>query len=109
MSTTVIALHGFTQNGSVMRAMLAPLAERLPDVAFAYPDAPNPCNEGSVARMHQLFGGTPEPPHRCWFDATDDGREYRGFDHVHPNRDGHRVIAETACPQLPPSWGCHCP
>jgi hypothetical protein len=36
-------------------------------------------------------------------------REYRGFDHVHPNRDGHRVIAETVCPRLPQSWGCHCP
>lgn len=35
--------------------------------------------------------------------------EYRGFDHVHPNRAGHRVIAETACPELPESWGCRCP
>jgi len=36
-------------------------------------------------------------------------REYRGFDHIHPNRAGHRVIAETACPRLPESWGCQCP
>jgi hypothetical protein len=35
--------------------------------------------------------------------------EYRGFDHIHPNRAGHRVIAETACPELPESWGCRCP
>ncbi|HJL18130.1 MAG TPA: hypothetical protein RMH99_20875 [Sandaracinaceae bacterium LLY-WYZ-13_1] len=35
--------------------------------------------------------------------------EYRGFDHIHPNRAGHRVIAETACPRLPESWGCRCP
>ena len=36
-------------------------------------------------------------------------REYRGFDHIHPNREGHRAIAEIACPQLPASWGCTCP
>ncbi|HEY8432801.1 MAG TPA: hypothetical protein VIL20_30730 [Sandaracinaceae bacterium] len=35
--------------------------------------------------------------------------EYRGFDHIHPNRAGHRVIAETVCPHLPASWGCQCP
>lgn len=80
MSSTLIALHGFTQNGSVLREMLAPLAQRLPNIAFEYPDGPNPCNPTSVERMHQLLGGTPEPPHLCWFDASDDGREYRGFD-----------------------------
>lgn len=36
-------------------------------------------------------------------------REYRGFDAVHPNREGHRAIARLACPHLPASWGCHCP
>jgi predicted esterase len=80
MSTTLIALHGFTQNGAVMKAMLAPLAERLPSLAFECPDGPSSCGSTSVERMHQLLGGTPEPPHLCWFDATDDGREYRGFD-----------------------------
>jgi predicted esterase len=80
MSTTLIALHGFTQNGSIMRELLAPLAERLPNVTCEFPDGPNACSDTSVARMHQLLGGTPRPPHRCWFDATDDGREYRGFE-----------------------------
>lgn len=80
MSSTLIALHGFTQNGSIMRASLAPLAARLPDVTVECPDGPNPCSATSVERMHALLGGTPEPPHRCWFDATDDGREYRGFE-----------------------------
>lgn len=80
MSTTLIALHGFTQNGTVIRDMLAPLAERLPSVVLEYPDGPNPCSATSVEHMHKLLGGTPRPPHRCWFDASDDGREYRGFD-----------------------------
>jgi hypothetical protein len=35
--------------------------------------------------------------------------EIRGFDPVHPNRDGHREIALLACPRLPASWGCRCP
>jgi hypothetical protein len=35
-------------------------------------------------------------------------RDLRAFDHIHPNREGHRLIAEIACPRLPPSWGCQC-
>lgn len=35
-------------------------------------------------------------------------KELRSFDHIHPNADGHRVIAATMCPSLPESWGCTC-
>lgn len=35
--------------------------------------------------------------------------ELRAFDHIHPNTDGHKVIAETACPEFPANWGCSCP
>jgi hypothetical protein len=35
-------------------------------------------------------------------------RELRSFDHIHPNAEGHRLIAEIMCPQLPGSWGCQC-
>jgi len=35
--------------------------------------------------------------------------ELRSFDDVHPNAEGHRLIAEIACPALPRSWGCNCP
>ena len=35
--------------------------------------------------------------------------ELRSFDHIHPNEQGHRLLAELACPQLPASWGCACP
>lgn len=35
--------------------------------------------------------------------------EYRSFDHIHPNRAGHYVMAATMCPKLPESWGCVCP
>ncbi len=40
-----------------------------------------------------------------WFLRAD----LRSFDHIHPNTEGHRLIAETACPRLPASWGCECP
>lgn len=36
-------------------------------------------------------------------------RELRSFDHIHPNEDGHRRMAELMCPSLPESWGCTCP
>lgn len=35
--------------------------------------------------------------------------EYRSFDHIHPNREGHLAMARAICPQLPESWGCRCP
>ena len=35
-------------------------------------------------------------------------REYHAFDHVHPGIEGHRVIAQTMCGQMPDSWGCEC-
>ena len=35
-------------------------------------------------------------------------KELRSFDHIHPNADGHRIMAAVACPKLPASWGCTC-
>lgn len=35
-------------------------------------------------------------------------KELQAFDHIHPNREGHRVIAQTLCPKLPSDWGCDC-
>ncbi len=34
--------------------------------------------------------------------------ELRDFDHVHPNTDGHRLMALAACRKAPASWGCDC-
>lgn len=34
--------------------------------------------------------------------------ELHAFDTIHPNKDGHRVIAARICPSLPASWGCTC-
>lgn len=35
--------------------------------------------------------------------------EYRAFDPIHPNREGHLAIAKQICPRLPAEWGCACP
>ena len=35
-------------------------------------------------------------------------KEYRSFDHIHPNNTGHKIMADTICPKLPESWGCTC-
>ncbi len=33
---------------------------------------------------------------------------YRSFDSTHPNREGHRVIAELVCPHMPEAARCDC-
>jgi hypothetical protein len=56
--------------------------------------------EARLAEDATMLADTPR-----WFLRP----EYSARDFIHPNREGHRVIAETACPQLPESWGCQCP
>ncbi len=77
----LLVLHGFIQNGRVMRAHLAQLFRALPPhVEGVYPDAPHACSEQSVKRLQALTGGEQAPPHLCWWNATDDGSVYRGYD-----------------------------
>ena len=80
--TTLLALHGFTQNGELLRAALAPLVARLPqELMLRCPDGPVECAPASVDRMHTALGGPRPPgPYRSWWNATDDGREYRGWE-----------------------------
>ena len=33
---------------------------------------------------------------------------YRAFDSIHPNLEGHRLIAKEICSKASPSWGCSC-
>ena len=35
--------------------------------------------------------------------------DLRAFDHIHPNAQGHEIIAALLCPALPERWGCTCP
>ena len=54
------------------------------------------------ARLEALVAAVREQPR--WFMKA----QYHSFDHIHPNMEGHRVMAQTICPKLPASWGCDC-
>jgi predicted esterase len=78
----MLAFHGFTLNGSEMRAQLGPLVQALaPYVELMCPDAPHPCTPDSVDRLYALWRSPPRPPpHLSWWDATDDGSVYQGWE-----------------------------
>jgi predicted esterase len=82
VTVTLLALHGFTLNGAAMRAALGGLeAELSRHVELVFPDAPNVCTPGAVDRLYQVWPmPRSEPPHRCWWDASDDGRVYQGLE-----------------------------
>jgi pimeloyl-ACP methyl ester carboxylesterase len=80
--TTLLCLHGFTQNGAQLRKQLEPLLCQLPnELEVLCPDAPHACAHTSVERLYAAWG-TPRqpPPFLCWWDASDDSRIYRGWE-----------------------------
>jgi len=54
------------------------------------------------ARLAELVALVRQQPQ--WFMK----KTFHSFDHIHPNMEGHRVMAQTICPKLPASWGCDC-
>src|SRR5262245_4860929 len=82
---SLLVLHGYTMNGAVMREHLGALASRLSThVDLVFPDAPHLCSEATVARLYALSKARRlQGPHRTWWDATDDGREYRGWEETY--------------------------
>lgn len=81
MSHTLVVFHGFTMNGEVMRGALSSLARALdPKVRLVCLNAPHTC---SVATVERMYRGSSEasrsPPHLCWWNASDDGLDYRGW------------------------------
>lgn len=82
MALRLVCLHGFTQNGSVLADQLKGVSTRLPAAAqWVFPDGPHACKPESVQRLAAAFR-MPEPPapHCCWWDASEDGSEYRGWE-----------------------------
>ena len=55
-----------------------------------------------AARLAALTAQVREMPR--WFMK----KELHSFDHIHPNMEGHRLMAETICPRLPAAWRCDC-
>ena len=82
MSRTLLVFHGFTMNGEVMQKALAPLATALaPAVRLLCLNAPHTCSAATVERMYPgSNGAASSAPHLCWWNASEDGLEYRGWD-----------------------------
>jgi predicted esterase len=82
MAHTLLAFHGFTMSGEQMRAALGPIVGALaPSIRVVCLNAPIACSEESVARMYSGFGLAPQPPpHLPWWNASDDGLHYRGWE-----------------------------
>ncbi len=81
MPHTLLVFHGFTMNGEVMREALAPLATALaPKVGLVCLNAPHACSAATVERMSRgASEASLAPPHLCWWNASDDGLEYHGW------------------------------
>jgi pimeloyl-ACP methyl ester carboxylesterase len=82
MQSSLIVLHGYTMNGETMRGHMSGLASRFADgVNVVYASAPQHCSASSVDRF---YGGSTlkrsPPPYLRWWDSTDDGTEYRGWE-----------------------------
>src|SRR5450432_2818827 len=82
MSHTLLAFHGFTMNAELMRDALGPLVAALePSVRVVCLNAPHTRSQASVERTYQGSSAQPpEPPHLCWWNASDDGLDYRGWE-----------------------------
>lgn len=82
VSTTLIALHGFTMNGAGLRHMLQDIESRIVDLSpCSYPNAPHTASDESVAAITGLMGGfRPKPPNLEWWNANADATVYRGWD-----------------------------
>lgn len=76
---TLLALHGHTLSGDFMRRELAHL-ENL-GVDLVCPDGPLACPGDVVDRLYTVWAAPRQPPpYRAWWDASDDGRTYRGWE-----------------------------
>jgi pimeloyl-ACP methyl ester carboxylesterase len=81
MAHTLLVFHGFTMNGEVMRAALEPLAKALePKVRLVCLNAPHTCSPASVERTYRGSPPSLPGPYLCWWNASDDGLEYGGWD-----------------------------
>jgi predicted esterase len=94
---TLLVLHGYTMNSDTMREHIAPLSAGFPpDVSLVIPAAPHACSEASVERFYAGTGLTRlPPPYLTWWDATDDGSEYRGWEQ---SRDALAALVEQHAP-----------
>ena len=76
----LLALHGSTMNGELMRKQLDFVQRAIPDLDVIAPDAPHAASMDVIDHLYEVWKEPRlPPPHYLWWDATDDGREYRGW------------------------------
>jgi predicted esterase len=82
MATKLLAFHGYTLNGAEMRKQLGALAARFgAEVELVCPDAPHACDPAGVDRLYAAQpSARTNPPHLTWWNASDDGSIYRGWE-----------------------------
>ncbi len=82
MPHTLLAFHGYSLNGELMAEALGPLEQALsPALRVVSLNAPHACSQESVDRLYAAFGGARRaPPHLCWWDASENGETYRGWE-----------------------------
>ena len=115
-----VALGHYVKDADKERAEWNP--GELPDIAVNLFDGPMRDSEASVRDRDRLLRALKRKRNRAkkypnveeaaeraasvpqWFLR----KEFRAFDHIHPNTEGHRVMAKEACGKLPDSWGCDC-
>lgn len=78
---------------------LAATIDRDPEVAKILEGVPEDRRASERARILRQSREIPR-----WYLR----KELRSFDHIHPNREGHRIIAARICAKAPESWGCDC-
>lgn len=78
----LLALHGFTLNGDTMRRQMGPLRDELEKLTeLEFVNGPQLCSEEVVARLYREWRAPrPRGPHRKWWDASDDGLVYEGWE-----------------------------
>ena len=75
----LLALHGKTLNGTLMRQQLGWLETR--GVELITPDAPNVTRPELVERLYEIWDQPrPAPPHLEWWEPSEDFRTYRGWE-----------------------------
>lgn len=75
---TLIAFHGYSHNGAIMRGILEPLGL---GAELVCPDGTVPANPEMVSRVAEALGQpVPPAPNLCWWDASEDGKVYRGWE-----------------------------
>jgi predicted esterase len=76
---TLLALHGFSLNGALMRQQLGHL--EMPGVKLLCPDGPHEAPAAAVERLYAVWHVPRQPaPHRSWYEPSADGRTYQGWD-----------------------------